>query len=710
MTANTFTRPVEEYTRDYDLVGGFVNQSSRYLQMQTGAPLDKCEAFVREALDKDGRFELKDRRSLTLVRNKHGDREPKVVGFMQFLKTVEKNNLKLSPALNAYYDESVIESDHSVFIKEGVDARSYFKGEMFTARDMKDWVRFHFMKGEQENKKINNNSYSGATLSNATALFYKSTHPSLTSTCRAATSYANATNEKLLAGNRHYYSPDIVKANILAIIQAANLELLQRAIEAYGLVYPTVENCMETVARSAVFYWESDHQLKLIRAMFTHMTEVERAAFVYSMDLYQLHRLNKEVIETFLFELAGRSEESDGDGVDAEFKSLDGDMELLATFLHFDHTKGRALKDVYKEEPEVIGKINATSRMMKATLLKYKLLIRAVFLCPILPGSIYEFPTARRRVVPISDTDSTMFSMAYWVEALFGRPSMSNEAKRVVFAIVFIITGIVAHLLAMLSASMGVTMSKRRILAMKNEFYFSVLISTTSAKHYCASQDAQEGRMFAEPVLEVKGVGLRDSKVPAEIKAFLKDTMWSLINTVKAEKKINMHSLLTSIGDKEREIEKSLMAGETKYTISKRVKPAESYAKPESSAYYHYKLWQEVFAPKYGNAPDPTYDAVKVSLLAGKRSEIEAWCTKMGDKAMAERLKAFLHKTERTGLSDILLPAILLEQDGIPPEIIAAIDIRNTIFSNMSSFYLLLESFQVMFRNKNHYRLVSDSY
>ncbi|MFO5452970.1 family B DNA polymerase, partial [Klebsiella pneumoniae] len=63
----------------------------------------------------------------------------------------------------------------------------------------------------------------------------------------------------------------------------------------------------------------------------------------------------------------------------------------------------------------------------------------------------------------------------------------------------------------------------------KNVFYFAVLALTTRSKHYFASQDAQEGVMFNESRMEIKGVGLRDSKVPKRINSVLTLLLMSFI-------------------------------------------------------------------------------------------------------------------------------------------------------------------------------------
>ncbi|MFO5452991.1 family B DNA polymerase [Klebsiella pneumoniae] len=50
-----------------------------------------------------------------------------------------------------------------------------------------------------------------------------------------------------------------------------------------------------------------------------------------------------------------------------------------------------------------------------------------------------------------------------------------EEARRQVFALVFLVSEVVMHILAIQSANMGVSKDKLRLFAMKNESYFVVL-------------------------------------------------------------------------------------------------------------------------------------------------------------------------------------------------------------------------------------------
>ena len=707
---NTFSLPVETYERDYDIVGGYRDQAARYLQLQTNKPYEECLAFVRQRIHPDNPDGLKDPVTTFIGKDKNGDRVLKSSTLMRVLTTVQKNDYRMSPAMNAYMPESARESDHSKFIKEGVEKRKVFKKAMLAAGQRGDTDAFVKNKGEQENRKINNNSYSGATLSQATSLFFQSTHPSLTSTCRSATSYANAANEKILAGNRHYYSPEITKANILAIIDGVDLEVIEKACTTWKFHMPTPDEAWEAIHYSSKYYWESEYHEQTIRTMLTNMSAVERAAVVYAEDLFQLHIYNKEFVENFLFKLAYTSPVSDGDGVDDILKTVDRDMHLLIVFLHFEDAAGLTLEEIYEQKPSVVGQMNATARALIETLATYNDFIKAFLVAKTLPSSLWEFPQARRKVVPISDTDSTMFTMGNWVREIYGYDCMKPEATRVAFGMVFIVTGVAAHLLAMLSASMGVEMSKRRVLSMKNEFYFKVLVSTTRAKHYWAAQSAQEGNYFKQYKLERKGVSLRGSSVPQHIRDQGEEFMKYVLDQTINEQKIDVVGKLKEFGDIERNIISSIQGGDGEYTIGVRVKPEESYKNPMQSAYAHYLFWEEVFAPSFGHAPPPTYTAIKVNLVAANITEIKTWASQMQDRGLAERLLNYVETNKKKTITALYIPSIIVEEKGIPDDIIVGIDLRNIIATNMAPFYLMAESFQAMFRNKNRDRLFSDFY
>lgn len=706
---NVFLRDPATYKRDYGIIDGCYDDYAKYIQLQTGQPIEECLEFVKRKLNPSETTGFKDPKSLILTKNKVGDREPKSTTFMNFLKRVESQNLLMSPSMAVYVRETTDQSRHALYIEEGVKNRKSVKAEMMEAKRQGNKDLAIFKNGEQQNLKTNNNAYSGATVSTATVLYYKSTHSSLTSTCRTATSYANSANEKFLIGNRHYYTPEITKANLVNLINLSNVKAIDEVCKTFNLHYPTAEETIEVVNYSTEPYWGSINHHAMLANMITNMTPAERATVCYVADMYHLHKFNRNFVETFLLALASVGDETLYPTTDKEFKGYDGDIQLLANFVCFDIVKSRSIEELLEEEPVIWEKVKATGKQALHTLKKYESLIKHVWLTDVVPSSIHAFPSAYRRVAVVSDTDSTMFTMQYWINQIFGSVSFSVKAKQVVFAIVFLVSEMMVHILAIQSANMGVSLSKMRLLSMKNEYYFAVLSMTMRSKHYYASQDAQEGVMFKKAELEVKGVGLRDSKVPKRINDKAKAMMEDIIATIKREELIDMRQILTTIADLEREIIASIKSGSYDYLTTGQIKSASSYKqKEEAPAFKQYLLWEEVFADAFGKVPPPPYSVVKCSLKAGNRTELEEWCASMENKQVAEKLRLYLKRNEKSDMSTLQIPAAVVESDGIPEDIIKGIDIRKMIFNTTGVFYLMLEALGVFFQDKKLTRLVSD--
>jgi hypothetical protein len=290
---NAFVLPDSEYIRDLNIIDGTIDDNARYVSLMTQDPYEECRVFVHGLLAPEGEFKLRNPKALILDKDLNGDRKAVTGNVMGFIKRVEQQGLLLSPSMTAYMPSAQRQSTHALYIEEGVKNRSVVKREMMdserAATTEKDPLkktthkeRALMKKGAQNNLKINNNSYSGATVSVATILHYKSTHSSLTSTCRSATSYANASNEKFIRGNRHYYTPEVVKANLVSLVNLAPLQQVEQAVEQYGLCYPSPDQVMEMVWESSRHYWQETPELDKIRLMVTNMTPVQRAAVLYS--------------------------------------------------------------------------------------------------------------------------------------------------------------------------------------------------------------------------------------------------------------------------------------------------------------------------------------------------------------------------------------------------------------------------------------------
>jgi hypothetical protein len=428
---------------------------------------------------------------------------------------------------------------------------------------------------------------------------------------------------------------------------------------------------------------------------------------VYTGDLYHLAKYNDAVVRTFLDKLSSQAYVPI-DNPEEYLGKLDNDLTALISLLCADKLKGTSIAKVKVSNPEHYALIGATAKHILDTLDEYQWLIKGLWRVNTLPASIANIRSSLRRGVITSDTDSTIFTVQHWTNWFVGRLDFSEKSCGIAYAVVYLATQTISHLLAVVSAGMGVAKEHVFTLTMKNEYAYPVFALTSMAKHYFAYISAQEGNVHPIYETEIKGVYLKDSNAPPHVMQQFNTALKSVMDQVIAGNGINLTELLSLIAGIEHEIYASIQKGSVFYLNGAQVKDAVAYAKPDSSPYLYYRLWQTVFAPRYGDAAPPPYAAVKVSVDLGGKQKLTEWLNSFQDRALAERMQNWLDDNHKTGLKSILLPRNIVEEAGIPPEIIAAMDIRKIIYASVKPFYILLETLGICMINKNLTRLVSD--
>ena len=703
-----FVNDTTSYRRDFALIPTYVKDAASYLSLQTGRPFEECKQFIETSLKPGGQFELKIPQAMVLVRGKNGDRVLTEMRFNEFLESVQRNRQILSPSMTAYIHPDDKESLLARYIQGNLKLRSEAKHKKLEAEMAQDELSMAIFDSMQTTYKIKNNGLSGAHTSPYTILFNKSAHSTLTSTCRTATSYANANNEKFLYGNRHYYSPDVVKTNLVSIVNHSDYEKMSHTMERHGIAAPTTEQVMACIVRSTDAYWRGEAQMALIRRLVEALSPLEKAAFLYTSDMYHLAACNPEFVRGFLSRLSSKGTVPlYGEDAKTWIKAMDSNMRAHVSMLCAAELRGEEFKTLF-DRPLDLGIVAATAKSIIEAIQHYEDFIRAFWVTDNLPSSIFYIPNIVRRGVIISDTDSTIFSVDYWTEWQHGRLDTSPESVATASSVIYLSGQLIRHILATLSGNMGVAQQHITKLSMKNEFYYKVFVPTSRAKHYYAEQIAVEGNILPKPKMDIKGVALRNSNVPPHITAQAHALKQQIIDTVAAGKKLSIRQILGEVAYIERGIRESIGGGQ--YDLLKRlqVKDATSYKNPESSPFIHYGLWEEVFANKYGHAPTPPYNAIKVSVDADSPTKIKAWLARMEDQVIAGKMKAWLDSSNRRSVTQLLLPEPVLSNTGVPPEIVAGIDTRNIVVEMMEAFYLVLESIGIYIRNANTTRLVSD--
>lgn len=702
-----FILDVDNYKRNYDIIGGYVEQSAFVLHKLRSIDLETATSFVAETISPKGKRPLHNPDSIVLEQVSRGNRERIDRPFFTFLKDVVENNYILSPAMISYMQPSVRKSTSASFTVHGINGRKFSKNEMFEAQKAGDKVREAIKNSEQNAKKIDINALSGMAGFSANVLYVKSGHPSLTSMCRSATSYGNAINEKFLAGNRHYENSDLILSDIAGICTLTDLDKIEKIIIENDLYILSADELMAVIRRSSDLYMVSENELDLVISLVHSLTDIERAAVGYVSDFYTFAKYNDSFARKIMQSLISITTDTPAD-IDGTMKALNGDEKAFVALLTAEELRKVDQNHIKEKSPEIWATMATKAASVGNWYDTYRAFVEAFWRPEFLPQSVGNIEHMVRRAVLTSDTDSTIFTTQYWVEWFTGTLDRTDAGDKIWYSMTFISTQLIVHGLAMLSANMGVDKTDLFRLAMKNEYAFPVFALTTMAKHYYAFMSAQEGAIFTEYKMEMKGRNLRSSTVNPDIIKGSTKLMFDIMTAIDTGQKLEIDEIYDVVYERELEIDSSIRRGESKYLSTAQIKSVYSNPNTLSTPLFYYEMWNEVFASKYGDIAEAPLSVVKVPLILENKTAIKEWLDLWEDEDLKNKMKAFLGKSNRSKFTMIMLPSSILNEQGIPEEIMLGVDTRKLTYHALMSFYMTLESLGLHKVDEDNHILVQD--
>lgn len=702
---NPFLNDVEQYQRNYNLKHASVSQIAKMISSQLNIDFDKAAQFVLDKMNETGGdFELKSPRMMRLRKVARGTREIEETDFLDYIDEANEQNLIISPSLVTYTPPDVLKSVTAVWLDENIELRRKAKTKMFVLKQAGDITGSQLSDYDQNAKKIRINTVSGMRGFKGNPLYLATGHSSLTSTCRAAAGYGNATVERFIAGARHYHSPEIAKANILTVITSESKSDFEQVIEKYNLTYPSVDQVMSLIQLSTDMYWQIPVSLKEIRDLVSSITPLERAIYCYSGDFYHVAQFNPEFARQFVSDMIVEDISTIGDvDTDDILKTIGKTEQVYINSLCADILMGKTHDDVKANDPEGWKAIGKTAKKVSETLATYADFINTFFAPACLPPTVANIKSIQRRVALTADTDSSIFTTQYWVEWYTGSLKRTTSGDRVWYLMTYMGCQCIAHSLAMLSANMGVERKSIFRLSMKNEYGFPQFALTSAAKHYFCTMSIREGNVFENAELDVKGVGLRGSEFPPLTLKRADAMMSEILDTVNRGEKVDEEELLERIAGYEKETVDSIISGNYDYLKSGSVKP-------DTVNMIHYSFWESVMAPKYGKSIEPPFPTVNINTILNNKTDINDYIKSLAlkDPAMANRFETWIEHYKRNDFKSIRLPSMAIRSCGIPKELLPIIDFRKIIFQVNKPFYMILETLGLDIVDREHYRLVSE--
>jgi hypothetical protein len=688
--SNFFLKENDFYKRNIAPIEQYVNQASIFLSKSTGKSIEECKVHVLAEIKKPNSGAINP--PITFYeRQENGDRERKSIGLREYIGSIISEGEIVAPTLTTYLTPDKKESVLVKFTAMNKKNRSVAKKSMLDAKGRGDNEKAFAMNKLQDCMKTYNNSLSGTFNSDGSVLKNPSAHSTLTSTIRTVTSIGNAVNEKVISGNRHYRTPAIAMANLVAIVSSLNDDGFKNMLFKNNIHIPSVEETMECITRSTKLYWHSRKHTTQLSDFVNKLNATERAAIVYIGDLYHFREHNKELMFKMIDKLSTKVESVEK----TDHSVIHTFPEAVVNMAHIVCAKELAghAKNYDKMPDNTIATLAATCRNVVSVLEEHKDIIVEVLLPTILPVSVAYFPLSLRRCVLVSDTDSTMFATDEWVKWFFGKFEFSDKGFAIAASVMLLSTESIAHNLRMLSANIGAAKNQMTGLAMKPEFSFVVFAGTSIGKHYFSRKAVQEGNVFPVPEIEIKGVHLKNSAMPPLLVSKAKEMMELILETVYTNKQMTGAFYMKYIADIEREIKRSLDNNEPTYLKSGKVKDASAYAtSEETSPYSRHIMWLDVFADKYGAIEPPPYSTVKIPTTLTTAKKTKDWLLAMEDRELSFKMTNWMNKYNKKQIPTFYVEATHMYSNGLPKEMAEVMDYRKIILDMTKIFKIIGEA------------------
>ena len=690
---DVFFKDKSQYTTAINPLQGYLDQLTHFISVKKSLPQQQARELAVKVLKKH----FQDKPIKYFEREENGDRAVKDGTLFRYIKdNITAGNI-LVPTFTSYQNGKVKKSILSEFIFVNVKLRKQAKKLSQKAKAEGNMELYVAKDNEQSNKKIYNNSLSGVFGQEACVLHNPTAHNTLTSITRTMTSLSNASNEKLIAGNRYFPRPIDVLNSIVYISTYVNIEQTKAVIDKYNLYIPTVEDTVNVLKYSSDLYFsDPNYYNKHIIPYLSGLSPYQLAGICYIGDLYHLRKFNDYFIRDLFKQMTTKVEAPALEDVSV-MHTLGDAMLIFVHSIFYSSVKGMG-KDYDKmNEAGIAGSLYATALHVKEVLLNHKDFFNTFFMTNILPNNSFRLKNMRRRTVVLSDTDSTCFTVDEWITWYKGKYWVDDDSISMSAVITYIASQCIVHQLATFSRNMNVEDELLNTLSMKGEYMWTSFAPASVSKHYYAFTAMQEGNVFPKLELELKGVHLKNSAVPKHVIGDAKELVTGISASVANNEKVKLNDVIKRIIALEEDIVASVKKGEAVYLKKSKIKDKEAYAQDEmKSPYQRHRFWVDVFAPKYGDIAEPPYDVVKVPTTVNSRTALMAWYNSIQDEALKQRLAEWMAKYSKKDLPTIYLNETYVAGSGIPEEIQSVINFKQIVFDTTMQHRIILETLGVL--------------
>lgn len=675
----------EHQTRPH-IMQAYLQNMVAYLQGVTRDDQADIEQFVKGMMKSC----VQDHQVHMLEKNKNGDFESRQTTLLNFCNAT--SDLIVTPSGSAFFPDNIKQSPVSAMVTQQKAERKKVKKQQLRAEADGDEGGAGFFKNQQTSIKINLNSLPGGYASSRNIFYDKGCYNAITSSARCMITRAYTVAEQMLGGNFPFFDVTSVLNHVVLHLQKRpSDDEIQAAITQWHLKVPTVEQLLSFYTKTVLSY-KRTADMTLVREYLYNLNPSEIAYLYYFCNLRHLFWENEETFKPYLeqmFELPWDMEIPQEATVDDVYK-FDETVLAVVGVAFVEDLQGYSIDLVCREHKELIPKLVGILKVMSGRLESLQGLVRLFVDTDVDVPDAVHLPGMFRTTVIISDTDSVIFTAEAWHKWFNDDAyALSTRSYRITSLVIYWLHHAVRHALLVFSRKFNVSPARERVLAMKNEFLYSISMLFDIKKTYASLEIVQEGVYLQKPKADIKGQQLRGSILCKDSLDYAEEFLVKRILEPATRGQLCARDLIEEVVSRENVIRDSILAGESKFLGITSLKFEYEYANPDTQSQVRaHRCWKQVFEDKYGEIRPPC--KVTEFPIVPPSPLYFANLRKI-DPEIYERFKKW-----HDGLTSI--PAKLITNpalEHIPEELIPLINVREIIYTNMKPVYLSLSRINI---------------
>jgi hypothetical protein len=697
-----------------NILTAYLDEMVRYLKLKYP---DQPEYKISEFVKKTIKEKIISPEVEAVYHKTEGNSQVIKMSLINYISEIIKDN-NLSPSGTCYYPVTKKESFICTTIEDKVKARNSLKKLYLEYEAQGKKKESQYYNQGQANAKIFNNAIPGGMKIKQFILGCKAGFNAITSTGRMSVKQGYSFIERAINGNIYLPTDDAAISYILVNSKNIHSEF-SGMLKTYNLYIPTVDEVVSYLTNSVsnyVLYPASDKYKELISSLPTE----ERAYVFYTGCLNNLCTYNESFMKNWIDSIFYQGEvpyDLYKDIDVSEVKSFKDDVITCMLTVNYKllgmHPKKKdawnSIKDALKFNPDGVKKFIYVTRHFITNFETMLGVLRPILQVNNTFSKLVFQQKMARYTVPLSDTDSNIFSLQELVKWRNNKLDFSKASYEMSALLTFLLSQTLEHIFARLSAGIGCEGKNMYRINMKNEFLYPIMITTSLAKHYLALATMQEGSLLAVPRQDFKGIGLRSSVYPKLVRDGFNKFVVDLFKEIEKAEPIMAAHVLDHVANVEKTIFDSVNRRESTYLQTVSIKREEDYKDPAISSYFYYGMWNEVFAEEFGEMQLPN-KCFKIPLKFDDKffkNEDMINHLKVKYPVTMEKWLSFVAKFPDRDIATVLIPPF----KGMLPEFFLEImNLRSHISQSVRPYYILLEGLGIGTIDNRRDALVTDFY